>query len=115
MKTAKGNGGVPRFEGKPDPEPPMRKSPKEKVQVAWNDFLDFIIPFFFDAAKGASILLVLFLFAWLFNLGKAIGVKQEYLDAFETIHFWANVSTYAMISFAFVLRLYRSLRSENHR
>lgn len=72
-------------------------------------FLRFAIPFLFDLARFTLIIAALMFVTWLFALGKALGLKQEYIDALENVHFWADYGLYATMALSFFVRILRSI------
>jgi len=43
-------------------------------------------------------------FAWLFGLGKALGLKPENIEALETAHFWINYGLFVGLGVSFLWR-----------
>ena len=78
---------------------------KALVRENGREFLDFLIPFCYDLLKGVAILVGLLTMSGLLRLAKLFGFEERYVSEFETLHYWASYATYAVLSFAFLLRL----------
>lgn len=87
---------------------PRRGPTKELLREAWLDFLRFAMPFISDTAKGALILLGLAFFGWILHLGKLFGLRDEYAESFEKMHFWLNYGAISILGFDFLSRLARA-------
>jgi len=73
------------------------------------DLVAFVVPFLLDTVKGILVFLALLLFAWLFRIAGALGVRQEYIDAFEVVHFWSNYGLFIAIALSFGLRMLKAM------
>ncbi len=77
-------------------------------EAAWR-FTSFAIPFLTDVAIGSLIFVALLWFAWLLGLGKAVGLKQEQVEALELAHFWINYGIYIGVGLSFLFRTLKPL------
>jgi hypothetical protein len=82
---------------------------KEVWKDEWQSFVRFAVPFLFDTAKGALILLALYFFGWILHLATSYGlIRDDYATAFEKVHFWLNFGAYSILGLDFLWRLSRT-------
>jgi hypothetical protein len=75
----------------------------------WRRFISFIVPFLFDLAIGSAIVLALMWFSWLLGIGRALGLKQDQVEAIDTAHFWLSYGLYWAIGISFLLRVVKGI------
>lgn len=78
---------------------------KDLVKDEWNDFLAFVLSFFFDALKTGVVFFGLLLFEMLFDIGRFLHIPEHYVVAFARIHFWLSVGLYVIVGIDFLLKL----------
>jgi hypothetical protein len=62
-------------------------------------------PFLFDVAIGSLIFVALLWFHWLFKLGALVGLRADYIDGFEKVHYWMNYALFCAMAFDFLARV----------
>jgi hypothetical protein len=82
------------------------------LDAGWKRFSAFFVGVLVDTAMGTVLFLGLLWFDWLFGLGKAVGIKQDFVDAFISVHFWADYGVFAAIGLSFFLRVLRAVFRE---
>jgi hypothetical protein len=71
--------------------------------------MSFAVPFLTDAAIASLIFVALLWFGWLLGLGRALGIKQDQLDALDLAHFWINYGIFVGVGLSFLLRVLKMI------
>jgi hypothetical protein len=85
-----------------------RASLTEIWKHEWTSFAEFTIPFLLDAARTAVVLIVVYAVSWILHLGKAAGLDEGYIRAFEQLHFWVNYAAFGILSLDLLWRIWRA-------
>jgi hypothetical protein len=88
---------------------PDERSYKRLFQDAGWRFMSFAVPFVTDAALASLIFVGLLWFGWLIGLGRALGLRQEQLDAFDLAHFWINYGVFVGVGLSFLWRVVKAI------
>ena len=68
-------------------------------------FYSFLIAVAFDSPIAMVVFCFLLLFGLLLNVGKAYGISEDHISAFDAAHFWLNYAVFLIIGISFIWRL----------
>lgn len=92
--------------GKTSPEEKRPVSHERRLmQLHYKRLINLIVPLVFDGLLTVSVLAVLLGVTWAIQLCSNVGLKPEYAEKFEHLHFWTIYSSLFVLSVASVFKL----------